>query len=48
MPELPDLQVFSRNLTRLLKGKTLQEISLPVTRKTTATAKELNEALGES
>ena len=46
MPELPDLQVFSRNLTRLLKGKTLQEISLPVTRKTTATAKELNEALG--
>jgi len=26
MPELPDLQVFSKNLTRLIKGKTLEKV----------------------
>lgn len=45
MPELPDLQVFSHNLTKLLKGKVLTEILLPVTNKTKATEKELNDSL---
>lgn len=30
MPELPDLQVFSSNLTRLLRGKKISKINLPV------------------
>jgi formamidopyrimidine-DNA glycosylase len=29
MPELPDLQVFGRNLTKTFVGKTLKEISVP-------------------
>src|SRR4051794_39727283 len=28
MPELPDLQVFSRNLTKQLAGKTLKKITV--------------------
>lgn len=45
MPELPDLQVFSRNLNNALKGKVLESVTLSVTGKTRASAKELNEAL---
>ena len=29
MPELPDLQVFSKNLTKTFVGKTLKKISVP-------------------
>jgi formamidopyrimidine-DNA glycosylase len=32
MPELPDLQVFSRNLNKRLAGKTVKKISVPVTK----------------
>jgi len=39
MPELPDLQVFSKNLDKTLKGKTLQKISINSKRiKTSAVA----------
>jgi formamidopyrimidine-DNA glycosylase len=44
MPELPDLQVFSRNLTKALKGKTLDRIELSVT-KSAVSEKELDQAL---
>lgn len=33
MPELPDLQVFSQNLNRLLKGKMVTELNVPVRKK---------------
>lgn len=33
MPELPDLQVFSRNLNKILKGKKLKEVKVVVDRK---------------
>jgi formamidopyrimidine-DNA glycosylase len=33
MPELPDLQVFSRNLTRILKGKKLKKLEIPYTKR---------------
>ncbi|RXK86038.1 Fpg/Nei family DNA glycosylase [Filimonas effusa] len=38
MPELPDLQVFSSNLTRLLSGKTLQRITVKLKRSATPAA----------
>ena len=33
MPELPDLQVFSRKLNKKLRGKTLKKVSVPVDKK---------------
>ena len=33
MPELPDLQVFSRNLHKKLAGKKLNKLSIPVTKR---------------
>lgn len=45
MPELPDLQVFSRNLTKTLKGKTLERIGLDVTPKSGLSEKELSKTL---
>lgn len=33
MPELPDLQVFSRNLSKMLKGKKVVKVNAPVTSK---------------
>ncbi len=33
MPELPDLQVFSRNLSKMLKGKRVSKVNVPVTKK---------------
>lgn len=33
MPELPDLQVFSRNLNKKLAGRKLKRLSVPVTKK---------------
>jgi formamidopyrimidine-DNA glycosylase len=45
MPELPDLQVFSRNLDKRLKGKKVESIKVPVTKKLKSTVKELNNTL---
>ena len=33
MPELPDLQVFSANLEKILKGKKVKKVNMPVTKK---------------
>lgn len=33
MPELPDLEVFAENLTKLFKGKVLERIGVKVTMK---------------
>jgi formamidopyrimidine-DNA glycosylase len=45
MPELPDLQVFSQNLERELKGKTIKEIEVPNSKKLNVPVKELKETL---
>ena len=45
MPELPDLEVFSRNLHRQLAGKSIIEVVATNTKKLNVSAKELNEAL---
>jgi len=45
MPELPDLQVFSRNLNKALKGKTLKKISVLNAKKLNVPVKELQEAI---
>jgi formamidopyrimidine-DNA glycosylase len=42
MPELPDLQVFARNLTKALKGKQLNKITVNKTRRTKTSAAVLN------
>lgn len=45
MPELPDLQAFSYNLTKQLKGKTLKSVNVPVKQKLNVFEKELQQAL---
>ncbi|MFD0749847.1 Fpg/Nei family DNA glycosylase [Mucilaginibacter calamicampi] len=45
MPELPDLQVFARNLNKLFKGKTLAKIETPNHKKLNVSVKELKSAL---
>jgi formamidopyrimidine-DNA glycosylase len=45
MPELPDLQVFSQNLDRELKGKKVKEIEVPNSKKLNVPVKELQETL---
>ncbi len=45
MPELPDLQAFSHNLTKRLKGKTLKVITVTESKKLNVSEKELKEAL---
>lgn len=45
MPELPDLQAFSYNLTKKLKGKTLKDIDVIVTNKLNVPVNELQDAL---
>lgn len=45
MPELPDLQVFSRNLHKKLAGKKLKEINIKVTKKLKVPAKTIKKAL---
>src|SRR5215212_3403240 len=45
MPELPDLQVFSRNLNKKLKGKTLKKISVPVDKKLNVSTEKLRSSL---
>jgi formamidopyrimidine-DNA glycosylase len=45
MPELPDLQVFSKNLTSLLKGKKLKTVALKNKKKSKATEAALKNSL---
>jgi formamidopyrimidine-DNA glycosylase len=45
MPELPDLQVFSRNLTRALSGKRVKNVSVPNSKKLNVSLKELKSSL---
>jgi formamidopyrimidine-DNA glycosylase len=45
MPELPDLQVFSRNLTKVLKGKKLVKLNVIQAKKLNVTEHELCDAL---
>jgi len=45
MPELPDLQAFSRNLTKKLKGKTLKEMIVTEGKKLNVSEKELKDTL---
>ena len=45
MPELPDLQVFSRNLTKALKGKKLDKIDVKIAQKLNVSERKLKETL---
>ncbi|WP_461451990.1 Fpg/Nei family DNA glycosylase [Mucilaginibacter sp.] len=45
MPELPDLQVFSRNLTKALKGKKLEKVDIKVYSKLNVSEKALQDSL---
>ncbi len=45
MPELPDLEVFQQNLSRVLLKKKLQDIEVPVAKKLNVTLPALKKAL---
>lgn len=45
MPELPDLQAFSHNLTKKLKGKKVKTVTVSVDKKLNVAVKQLQEAL---
>lgn len=45
MPELPDLQVFSANLDKMLKGKKVKKVNIPVTKKLKSPAAKIKKAL---
>lgn len=45
MPELPDLQVFSRNLTRLIVGKEVKAVDVANAKKLNVSASELKKTL---
>ena len=45
MPELPDLQVFSRNLHEKISGKTVKTVTVHRAKKLNVTEKELQQAL---
>ena len=45
MPELPDLQVFSKNLTKTFVGKTLKKISVPNAKKLNVSVSKLKSSL---
>jgi formamidopyrimidine-DNA glycosylase len=45
MPELPDLQVFSSNLDKALKGKTVEKVSVPVKQKLNVSVATLTKKL---
>jgi formamidopyrimidine-DNA glycosylase len=45
MPELPDLQVFSRNLTKTFVGKTLKQIKVPVSKRLNVSIPKLKSTL---
>lgn len=48
MPELPDLQVFSKNLNKKLKGKTLKKIEVANKKHLKTSVPQLNKALAGS
>lgn len=45
MPELPDLQVFSKNLSKMLKGKKVSKVNAPVTSKLNVPLTKLKKAI---
>lgn len=45
MPELPDLQVFSRNLSKQLAGKTLKKVTVSVDQKLNVSTEKLKRTL---
>ena len=45
MPEIPDIEVFSRNLKKLLVGKQVTKVKVVNGKKLKDTAKELSQAL---
>ncbi|HEY8930144.1 MAG TPA: DNA-formamidopyrimidine glycosylase family protein [Mucilaginibacter sp.] len=45
MPELPDLQVFSHNLTKIFKDKKLEKIDVKVSQKLNVPEKQVQETL---
>jgi len=45
MPELPDLQVFSHNLTKIFKDKKLEKIDIKVSQKLNVPEKQVQETL---
>ena len=45
MPELPDLQVFSTNLDKHLKGKKVEQVVMPVAEKSNVSSAALNKTL---
>ena len=45
MPEIPDIEVFSRNLKKLLTGKQVTKVKVVNGKKLKDTAKELSQAL---
>lgn len=47
MPELPDLEVFSKNLDKEFSGKTIQDVSVKVSTKLNVTEKELQKHLNK-
>src|SRR3954452_25500760 len=48
MPELPDLQVFSRNLNKKFDGKKVKEVIVHVDKRLKTSAKDLKKALEKS
>ncbi|WP_295770291.1 DNA-formamidopyrimidine glycosylase family protein [uncultured Mucilaginibacter sp.] len=48
MPELPDLQVFSQNITKVLEGCTLLKVVVIQTKKLNVSTDELSEALNNA
>jgi formamidopyrimidine-DNA glycosylase len=45
MPELPDLQVFSKNLNKIVKGKTVAKVQVPKPAKLNVSVKALKSAI---
>ncbi|WP_129717325.1 DNA-formamidopyrimidine glycosylase family protein [Pedobacter sp. SYP-B3415] len=45
MPELPDLEVFAANLEKRFKGKTLEELKVPIDKKLNVPVAELKSTL---
>ncbi|WP_276374536.1 DNA-formamidopyrimidine glycosylase family protein [Chryseolinea sp. H1M3-3] len=45
MPELPDLQVFSKNLTKVFGGKELKKVAVPISKKLNVSVSRLKKSL---
>ena len=48
MPELPDLQVFSASLHKILKGKKVKKVNIPVTKKLKSPAATIKKSLEDA